>query len=137
MATNTNPIFLRTIVSPAIQIIDADASAQKTVFSAGVDGGAITNLTATSSDSVDVIIIVSLNDSVQTNIIGEVNVPAGSGTDGTLPAINLLDSTKITLLQNDGSVLLGSGAALEVNAKTTVTAATTIFVTALGGSFSV
>jgi len=136
MVTNTNPIFLKTVLTPTLQFIDSDGTATKQVIIAGGDGGAVTQLSATSTDTSDVIMVVSLNDSVNTNVIGEVNVPLGSGTDGTNPAVNLLDSAAITLLQADGSVLLGPGASLVVNPKTAVTATFQIDVTAMGGSYS-
>ena len=135
MATNTQPIFLKSIETPAIQFTSADTTATKTVLTAGGDGGAITQLNATSSDSAIVTAVLSLNDGSTTNIIGEVIVAIGAGTDGSTPAVNLLDPDQIKLLQNDGSILLGAGASLEVNCRVTMTTGT-LGVTAIGGSYS-
>ena len=131
MATNTLPIFLKSVESPAIQFTSADTTATKTLFTAGADGGAVTQITATSSDSVAIVVVLTVN----SNIIGEVSVPAGSGTNGTLKATTLIDSDKITFFQNDGSILLGGAVSFEVNCKATMTTGT-LAVTAMGGSYS-
>ena len=135
MATNTDPIFLKTIATPAIQFTSADTTALKTVLTAGADGGAITQLTATSSDSAIVTAVLSLTSGGVTNIIGEVIVAIGAGTDGSTPAVNLLDLDQITLLQTDGSILLGPSAILSVNCRIAMTTGT-LGVTAIGGSYS-
>lgn len=136
MATEKNPTFLNTIATPAVQFLNADGTATKTVLLAGADGGAVTDLTATTDDTSAVIIVLSLNDGVTTNILGEITVLAGSGTDGATLPTNLLDPAIITFLQNDGSILLGPAATLLANAKVAVTATKTVYVTAMGGSYS-
>lgn len=135
MATNENPIFIKTVSSPATQFTSADTTIGKAVFTAGPEGGAVMNLNATSSDSATIIAQLSVNDGVLTNIIGEVTIAIGAGTDGATPAVNLLDPDQIRLFQNDGSLLLGPNASLEVNCRATMTTGT-LAITAGGGSYS-
>ena len=137
MATNKQPIFLNTVISKNVEIDNADGTALQTIFTAGTDGGSITNLSATTTDTADVLAVISVNDGAQTNIVGEVNVPAGSGTDGASPTVNLLDSLALPgVLQNDGSLIVGANAVVSVSAKVAVTATKVLSVSSAGGSYS-
>lgn len=137
MATNTTPIFLKSVISKTAAIVTAGGTAEVDMVDPGADGGAVVNLTASTDDTSDVIVVINIDDGVVSVPLGEVTVPAGAGTDGTVPSKNLLDSTKMPgAFQADGSVLLGPSAKLTVNPKAAVTAAKTLYVTAAGGSYS-
>ena len=138
MATNKQPFFFNSISGTEVEINNSDGTALQAVFTAGTDGGAVTNLTATTTDTSDVIAVISRTVGAQTNVIGEVIVKAGSGTDGATPTTNLLDVTALNgVLLNDGSLPLGVSGVLSVNAKSAVTAATVLSISAIGGSYSV
>jgi len=132
---NTDPIFLKDVKTPNVQLTNASGTAVQQIFTASADGGAITELTATSTDQVARIITLGVNNGTASRVIGEVSVPAGSGTNGTLPAINLLDATAIPILDADLSLLLEGTFVLEVNAKVAVTAARVIDIVGVGGNF--
>jgi hypothetical protein len=137
MATNKQPIFLNSVVSSNVEILNADGTGTKTIYTAGTDGGGITNLTATTTDTSDVIVVLSSNDGAQINVLGEVTVAAGAGTDGATAAVNLLDAVAMPgVFQNDGSYIMGSSETLLVNAKSAVTAAKALSISAKGGSYS-
>lgn len=137
MATNKNPIFLNSIVSKNIQIDNADGVASEVIFSAGVDGGALVKMSATTDDTADVIVVITSNDGTQVVPLGEVTVPAGAGTDGSTPAKNLLDEVALPgVLQADGSLVVGANASISVAAKSAVTATKTLDIASLGGSYS-
>lgn len=138
MATNKNPIFLNSILSTNIEIDPADTTVAQVIFTAGADGGSVTNLSATTTDTAAVTVVLTLNDGTQTNVLGEVVVPSGSGTNGTTPAKDLLDAVALPgVLQADGSLIIGASAVLSVAAKATITAATVLSVSSAGGSYSV
>ena len=137
MATNKEPIFLNTAITKNVEIDSAASTATFAVFTAGSDGGIVTNLSATTTDTSAVICVLTMNDGAQTNVIGEVSVAAGSGTDGSSPTVNILDVNALKgLLQADGSLIVGANAVLSVNAKSAVTAAKTLNVSMSGGSYS-
>ena len=137
MATNKKPIFLNSVISKNVEIDNAAGTASSAVFTAGADGGVAVNLTATSTDTSAVICVLTINDGSQTNIIGEVSIPAGAGTDGTTAAVNILDDTAMPgRFQNDGSLIVGANAVLLVAAKSAVTATKTLNVSMSGGSYS-
>jgi len=135
MVASVDPIFLKNTNNPLVAIVNADGVSVKQIFTAGADGGAVTELSAVSDDTSAVIITIGINDGVTSFPIGEVSVPAGSGTDGTTPAKNLLDATALPILDTDGSLILQAAHVLEVNAKVAVTATKTVNVSGVGGNY--
>ena len=121
MAANVDPIFLLTPQTVGVKITAADTTTKKTAFTASTNGGAVITLTACSFDASPRIVVLSYNDGTTSFQIGEISVPAGSGTDGTNPPVNLLDPLIIKSLDSDGSFVLKSLSKIEVSAKTTVT----------------
>lgn len=137
MATNRNPIFLNSVASNNADIVNADGTTQENIFTAGADGGAITNMVATTDDTSEVTVVIKSNDGTTTTILGEVKVPAGSGTNGAAPSVNLLDSVKMPgLFQADGSLAVGANASITVGAKSAVTAAKTLYISSVGGQYA-
>ena len=137
MATNKEPIFLNAPLHGFAVIDNAQGTTAEDLFTVGADGGAITNIVATSTDSSAVTIVLSISVGTNTNVIGEVTIPAGSGTNGTANPVNVLTNVGLTgINQNDGSMVLGDGGRLVVNAKAAVTAATQINITATGANYT-
>jgi hypothetical protein len=71
-------------------------------------------------------------------VVGEINIPAGSGTNGTSEAVDVLNVTDLPWLTGDGvnqCLLLASGVPLKFKAKTTVTAGKIIQLFGQGGDF--
>lgn len=138
MATNKDPIFLNTVSTKNVSIVNADGTTLKLLFTAGADGGAVTKLSATNTNAAAAVIaVLTVSDGTDAVVIGEVTVPLGAGTDGSTPAKNLLDVLALPgVLQADGSLILGPNATLSVNAKAAVTAAKSLDISAGGGSYS-
>jgi len=137
MSTNKDPIFLETTFTKCVQILPADTTDKKIIYTAGADGGAVTQLSASTDDTSQVIAEISVSDGTTEVKLGEVVIPAGSGTDGSSPSKNLLDVAAMPgSLQADGSLLLGPAAVLSVNAKATITAAKVFDIVGHGGSYT-
>lgn len=134
-ATNKDPIFLVDTKNPLVEIDNSDGTTVQQIFTAGADGGAITELAATSTDTAAVIVVIGINNGTTSFTIGEVSVPAGSGTDGTTAAKNLLDTTALQILDADGSLILEGTFILEVNAKSAVTATKTVDIAGVAGNY--
>lgn len=134
-STNKEPIFLVTTANPVVVINVAASTTVQQIFTAGADGGAITELSATNADAVNARVIrISINNGTTSFLIGEISVPANSGTDGgTTPALNLLNSTLLPILDADGSLILQGTFILEVNAKVAVTA--DVNIVGVGGNY--
>ena len=138
MSTNKDPIFLNSVVTKNQQIDNADGTTGFIVFTAGADGGAVTRLSASTTDTSAVIVTLTINDGTDSVDVGEVTVPLGSGTDGSTPIKDLQDGSALPgLLQADGWLILGPPATLTVAAKVAVTATKDLNITAQGGQYNV
>jgi hypothetical protein len=139
MPTSSTPVLVQTPKLGLAQIVNADASNKKTVVTAGANGSKLTALTACSDDTSARIVQVIVTRSATDYILASVPVPAGSGTDGSAAAVNLLNATILPGLSidNDGQryLFLESGDTLAVKATTTVTAAKTVAIAAGFGNF--
>jgi len=136
MTTNKDPIFLNSILTKNVSIDNADGTTPQLMFTAGADGGAITRLSAASTDGSAVILVITISDGALSVVVGEVSVPAGAGTNGTAPIKNLLDPAALLgLLQADETIVLGPAATLSVNAKVATSGVVTVI--AQGGQYNV
>jgi hypothetical protein len=117
-----------------VQILPADTTSQKTVYTAGASGSKVSSLLATSTDTVARDVQVSITNGGTSFPLGTVSVVIGAGSTSGVPAVNLLDPTKLVglALDSDGNpfIHLISGDTLTVAAQTTVTTAKAISVTA-------
>lgn len=141
MATTPNSAIMpQTPMVSVARIQNADASTQKTVVTGGANGTKLNALTATSDDTSARIVQVSLLRSAVNYILGSVSIPAGSGTDGSTPAVDLLNAVAMPGLpvDNDGQKYLflkDASDSIQVKTTTTVTSAKTVAVVGVHGDF--
>lgn len=134
--SNRFPIFQSKPKMTAVEIDNADGTALQSLFTAGATNGAlIDNIAVTTDDTSDVTIVVTVYDGSADFTVGEVVIPAGSGTDGSNPAVNLLDADALPFLQANGGLPLGPSDILKVNAKAAVTATKVVHLVAFGGDY--
>jgi hypothetical protein len=117
-----------------VQIANADAQNQKTVYTAGASGSKVTALIAQSTDTSARDVQVSITNGGTSYPLGTISVPIGAGNSGTVPSVNPLNSSQLPgiAVDSDGNPYLHliSGDTLTVSALSTVTAAKLITVTA-------
>ena len=135
MAANQVPIFQANPKTVCQEVLAADTTTQKTLYTAGAEGALIDNVSVISDDTAAAILVVTLNDGTSDCQIGEVTIPIGAGTDGSTPAVNLLQSVAMPFLQAKGGLPLGALAILKVNAKVTLTAGKAIKLVTFGGDY--
>lgn len=136
MAVNQKPIFQDGPLNGLPKtFVNADGTTKKTVYTAGADGALVDTVAVVSDDTAAVILEIHINDGTTSFQVGELSIPAGSGTDGTSAAVNLLSTTALPWLQTSGGLPLQATYSLEVNAKAAVTATKTVTVTPFGGDF--
>jgi len=134
---SSSPSFVSAPKTPAVQIVNADGTNYKTLMTAGASGsrvdlGSIVNSDAANSYVLKVAIKIGSTDYP----LGEVLVPAGAGSNGSTKAVSLLNTTDLPQFYNsDGVLFLQASAELRVGAKTTVSGANTLTVTAQGGDY--
>lgn len=121
------------------KIVQADASAQKTVLTAGSNGSKVSSVFALSDDTTARLITLSVLRGGSNYPVAAVSVPAASGTDGVAPAINLLAAalSPWVPVDNDGQpyLLLNNGDSLQVRSGSTVASTKTVSVGAIGADF--
>lgn len=137
---SANPKLISTVRNPAIKLQNADGTSFKSMAIAPpADGSRVKALHITSDDTAAQVLQLAVTISGVDYVLGEISVPAGSGTDGTTVSVSGLNATKMPALQTDGIVRwidLANGSELKVKSKTAVTAAKTIYVLAEVGDFT-
>ena len=133
MAANTSPIFGLAANLSETTILPADTTVAKTVWTPdATNGGVLAHLNVCSDDSADHICEVYANDGSTDYLLGTVDVPDLSGTNGaTDPAVDLIDQGQIPGVGGEGLFLPG-GYSVKVAVQTTVTAAKTVTVIGIG-----
>lgn len=138
MALSNVATFVKTPTNGVVQILPADTTNQKTVYTAGANGSKITGLNIASTDTVARDLQLSLTRSGTSYPLVCLTVPIGAGTVAGTPALNMLNYTYFAgmSVDSDGNpyFFLASGDTLTLNSLTTVTAAKAItaVVTAAG-----
>jgi hypothetical protein len=135
MAANTSPIFIASANLAEVTFVNADGTSAKDLIAAGADGSKVLAINVTSDDTSDVDMAVSVHDGTTAYLLGTVPVPTLSGTDGSAPSVDLLDSTLIAGLDSDGELFLPSGYKVQVAPLASVTAAKTVTVVCIGGDY--
>lgn len=133
-----SPSFAATPKLGLVQIVNADASNQKTILTAGSSGAKIVGVNAVSDDTSARVLTLSVLRSAVSYPISVVSVAAGSGTDGSAPATDLLKESLLPLpVDNDGQryLLLEAGDVLQVKSGSTVTSAKAVTVAAIAADF--
>lgn len=136
MVANTDPIFQDVIVGDdeGQTFANGDGTTKKTIYTAGADGGLIDSIIVTSSSTAQEVLELYINNGTSDFLVGAVIIPTLAGTDGVVPAVNLLDSTQMPWLQAGGGVTLTALRLLKVAAKAAVTD-NTVTVVAKGGDY--
>lgn len=130
---SSTPSFASTPKLGVVQIVNADASALKTLFSAGASGSKLLAVIANSDDTSARVVQVYVTRSGTDYLIGAGSVTTLAGTDGSTNTVNLLGLCVGLPVDNDGQrfLYLESGDVVKVKSTTTVTAAKTVHVSAV------
>lgn len=130
----TSPTLPTNLKNAAVTIVNADASALKTILTADGTFWDVTSLNVTSDDTSGRILSFYITISATDYLIGSVSVPAASGTDGTTASVNVFSSSMMQLMTYDAFanriLHLDTGIVLKCKSTTTVTAAKTVTITA-------
>ena len=135
MPANTSPIFPLVVQTSAATIVNADGTGEKTLVTAGANGTRIDVVSITSTDTAAVMLTVLVHDGTTSYAVGEIAVPAGSGTNGSTPAIKGLSAESLPWLDASGSLFLKAGWSLRVAAKAAITSTKTVTLVAFSGDY--
>ena len=134
----STPQFITTVRNPSTSIANADAATFKTLLTAGASGSRIDTLIGSNTDVANAYVIqLAVQISGVDYVVGEVNVPIGSGTNGSAKSVAMLNPTDIPGLvyTENGGIYLASGSALRARSKTTVAGANTVQIVGVGGDY--
>lgn len=129
------PPFVQTPNTKITQFANADGTSLKDVFVPGANGARLDMLGAVNTDSIAHTFHVELNDGTNNLIITTLAIPAQAGNDGTIPAVDLLNSTLAPYLGDDGKLTLPSTWKVRGFLTPAVAAGMAVNIIALGGDF--
>lgn len=134
----TTPLFATAVVGKGQTWANSDgANAKKDLTAAATGNGLlIAAVSAISDDTSARLVQLFLNDGTTDFLIGTVNVPAASGTDGANGGIGLLSNVSLVPLSSssNGDIAIPAGWKLRAATTTAVTSGKTVTVVALGGN---
>lgn len=137
---SANPTLISTVRDFALRFQNADSTGNKTLItSVAAAGTRLKNLIATSDDTVDRTFQIVKTIGGVDQIIGEIVVPTGAGTNGSAAAIDVFAGGLIKGLQSDGIskwMDVANGTTLALRAKVAVTAGKSVYFTGEGGDFT-
>lgn len=140
MAVTPTPALPQTPKSSKQQILPADTTTLKTLYTGGANGSKVTSVIATSSDTASRDVTIGITRSGTFYPLGTFTVPIAAGQVAGTPAVDLLSPSVIAGLpvDNDGQPYIFLSDAtdlLQAKALTTVTAAKEIDINAFGADF--
>jgi hypothetical protein len=134
---SASPAFVTTPKNPAVAFANADATAFKTLMTAGASGSRLDSLIGTSTDTVANVLQLAVTKSAVDYVIGEVAIPANAGTNGVVKSVAVLNATDIPGLAytEGGALYLESGSVLKGRMKTAVAGVLAVQLMGFGGDY--
>ena len=130
MAQNTAPIFELVPVSVGVEIVPADTTTKKTIYTGGTNGSRIDAIFVSSSDTAGVNLAFYITVGGTDYYIGNVVVTIGSGYT-TVARTEAMSTLSPAL----GYLILADAAILKVASVTTVTSGKVVDIVAVGGDY--
>lgn len=142
MTVTATPIYPQAIGTGHVQILPADTTTNKTLYTAGANGSRIKNISISNTDNIAYLVQLSVTISATTYLISTTKVAtnAGFNTGGaavaTTPVLTTVLIPGITRDSNGNTYLdLVAGAVLVVNSTTTVSTAKALTITCTAEDF--
>jgi hypothetical protein len=138
MAVTPTGAFPQNPKSGKVQILNADASNLKTIYTGGANGSKITSVVATSSDTSARDVTIGISNSGTFYPFYTVTIAITAGQIAATPPVNLLPAGIGLPVDNDGQTyifLQSASDTLQVKALTTVTSAKEIDINSFGADF--
>jgi hypothetical protein len=139
MAVTSSPIFIQTVGLGVAQILPADTTTLKTLYTAGANGSMIDNIIISSTETAnarDVAFYITI--SAVDYLIGTISIPVNTGfTNGIAPISLLKHANMVNALSIDSAgnqvIKLPIGSVLKVKCLTTVAAGKALQFVCQGG----
>lgn len=139
MVFTLDPFFPSALKTNAVLIQPADTTTKKTLYTAGSNGGKVLSLNTSSDDTATEDLQIWLTISSTDFLLGTKTIAITAGFITGTPTFNWFDGIQIPGLpiDRDGQryILMPPAGILKVSAKVTVTAAKTLYTTAMAYDF--
>jgi hypothetical protein len=123
----------------SVTLTNADTTVQKLCFTAGGNDSNVKAIIATTDDTAAINLKLYLTRGGTDYLIGTINVPLASGTNGSAPTIDLLSASAFPGLPLDNVgkryLPMKTGDTLKIGCLVTMTAAKTCWVSVLGEDY--
>jgi hypothetical protein len=139
MAKTTSLYLPKGANTASVTFTSADTTALKTLFTAGADDSDLKSVIAVTDDTAAINLKVYVTRGGTDYLIATVNIPIASGTNGTTPAVDVLNAISFPGLPMDSVqkryLPLKTGDVVKVACLATMTAAKTLTVSAFGQDY--
>jgi hypothetical protein len=137
---SSTPVLIQTPNRGLAQITNSSGTTAQTLYTGGSNGSKIVGVILTSTDTAAQTVQLGFVYSSTTYILGTVPVPAGAGTNGTAPAVNVLASALLPGLPVDSNgqnyfFLKNASDSITVVPLATITSGKIISAVAVAGDF--
>lgn len=132
MAANTSPIFGLAANNVGESFVNADGTTAKDLVVAGTNGTKVTRISVHSDDTAACNLKLLLYDGAAAWPVGVVRVAILAGSDGAIPAVNLLNQAMLPWLDADGEFFIPNGWKVQIAPLAAVTAAKTVSIVCYG-----
>ena len=129
------PIYPDTIKNAALDIENADGTTKQTLLTAGSSGARVDSIGAVSDDTSAIILDIFYNDGTTDFLLGSISIPTLSGTDGSTPAVALLNDTDLPFLKEDLCFFLEASDSIKIAPHSAVTSAKKVTLIAQYGDY--
>lgn len=135
MAKQTELFLTAGFANAGVALTSANTTAWVSVYTAAANDAVVKGLAASSSDTAAINVKIGIDIGGTVYHIATVNVPIAAGTNGVMPAVDLLSAIQLPFLPVDRNgkrvLALKAGNILKVACLATMTAAKTLTVVAL------
>ena len=139
MAGISTPIFPQTVRATVAQILPADTSTLKTLYTAATNGSKIESIRISSTDGTARDIQLYVTVSGTDYLLGTVSVPANSGNTNALATVDMLNSSNMNMMNTDINgnryLYLETGFVLKAKTTSTVSASKAVQFFINGGDY--
>lgn len=130
-----NPIFPESIQNHTLEIDNADGTTTQSLVAAGTNGTRVNSISVSSTDTADAALFLYHYDGAADFYLGKVTIPDGSGFNGTVKAVSLLNQSDFPFLGDDLSYFLENGHSLRVAVESALTTAKVLNLVAICGDY--
>lgn len=139
MAKNTQVYFTKDLRFKPTVFASTDGTTAKQIFDPSTEGSRIDGIVISSTSASSKTLLLQINNGSVISKLGHITVPAGAGTNGSVPVVSGLNKGNLPWLKIDSNgnpyINLNFGMNIEVKLLATLGSGETIDVTVTGANY--